>query len=128
MPLREAIPLLQQTPNRCLAVTENDRLVGLFSDRDMVERCFSVAVTEDTPVGVVMDAPVLSLPPDTSVAEALLLIDEERIRHLPLVEANGTLRGLLRGRDLLEYVAECIPELLLNQPPETTRALAREGA
>ena len=128
MPLREAVPLLQKTPNRCLAVMDGDRLVGLFSDRDMVERCFSEIVTEDTPVGMVMNSPVITLPPDTSVAEALRLIDEERIRHLPLVERDGTLRGLLRGRDLLEYVAECIPELLLNQPPETTGPLAREGA
>ncbi|MEE9277171.1 MAG: CBS domain-containing protein [Dehalococcoidia bacterium] len=127
-PLREAVGLLRQAQTRCLVVMDGESLVGLFTDRDVVERCFSSAVTADTPVGNVMDAPVITVTPDTPVVEALRLIDRERIRNLPLVDADGSLRALIRGRDLTEYIAESMPELVLNQPPKPAESWQREGA
>ena len=128
-PLSEAAALLRREATRCLVVMEGDDVVGLFTDRDMVEKCFTSAVNGDTPVSRVMDSPLQTVPPDTSIGDALHLMDHERIRHLPLVEEDGTLRGLIRGRDLLEYIGEAIPEAVLNQPPAPSRAhQAREGA
>jgi len=128
-PLKEAVALLRREATRCLVVMRGEEIVGLFTDRDMVEKCFTTAVDADTPVGHVMDSPLQTVPPDTSIVDALHLMDHERIRHLPLVEEDGALRGLIRGRDLLEYIGEAIPEAVLNQPPAPARSLqAREGA
>lgn len=127
-PLREAAELLRQEKTRCLAVMDGDELVGIFTDRDMVEKCFSSAVTGDTEVGTVMAAPVITVAPDSSIRDALALLDRERMRHLPLVEEDGTLRAIIRGRDVLGYLAESLPEAILNQPPAPTSPWSREGA
>ena len=104
-PLREAATLLRQEKTRCLAVMDGDAIVGIFTDRDMVEKCFSSAVTGDTELGTVMASPVISVSPDSSIRDALELLDRERVRHLPLVEEDGRLRAIVRGRDILGYIA-----------------------
>ena len=75
-----------------------------------------------------MTAPLVSVRPETSVVEALRLMDTQRIRHLPLVDEAGALRGLIRGRDLLEYVAEWLPQEILNAPEHLAPFDATEGA
>jgi len=127
-PLREGAALLRQEKTRCLAVMDGDTLVGIFTDRDMVEKCFSSAVTGETELGSVMTAPVLSVLPNATIREALQLLDRERVRHLPLVEADGTLRAIIRSRDILGFIAEALPEAILNQPPAPSSPWSREGA
>jgi CBS domain-containing protein len=127
-PLAEVTELLRQEKTRCLAVMDGERIAGIFTDRDMVEKCFSSAVSGETEVGTVMNAPVFSVTPDASIREALELLDRERMRHLPLVEADGTLRAIIRSRDILQYIAEAMPGAILNQPPAPTSPWSREGA
>jgi len=76
----------------------------------------------------VMNSPVISVAPDSSMREALQLLDRERMRHLPLVEADGTLRAIIRARDILSYMAEAMPEAILNQPLAPLSPWTREGA
>ena len=85
-------------------------------------------MTVETAVGSVMDAPVITVPPDSSMRDALTLLDRERVRHLPLVEEDGTLRAIIRTRDILDYIAEAMPEAILNQPPAPSSPWQREGA
>ncbi len=127
-PLREAVEQLRQAPSRCLAVMDGERLVGLFLERNMIKHCYKAGVDEGTPVQAVMTAPLVSVRPETSVVEALRLMDTQRIRHLPLVDEAGALRGLIRGRDLLEYVAEWLPQAILNAPEHLAPFDATEGA
>ena len=79
-PLRDAAHLLRQERTRCLAVMDGDALVGIFTDQDMLQKCFSKAVSGDTEVGLVMNSPVISVTPDSSIHDALELIDHERMR------------------------------------------------
>jgi CBS domain-containing protein len=127
-PIAEAARLLREEKTRCLAVMDGDALVGIFTDRDMAEKCFSAAVSGETEVGLVMNSPVISVAPDSSMREALQLLDRERMRHLPLVEADGTLRAIIRARDILSYMAEAMPEAILNQPLAPLSPWTREGA
>ena len=107
---------------------DGERVMGLLTDRDLVEKCFHEGLSEDTPVETLMDSPIVSVTPQTPILDALRIVDRERIRHLPLIEEDGTLRAVIRGRDLMEYLAESMPELVLNQPPDVAVQLrAREG-
>ena len=127
-PLKEAIRRLREESARCLVVVDGPTVVGLFTDRDAVEKCFTPAVHPDTPVEQVMESPLITIPSNTPVGDALHLLDAERIRHLPLVDEDGTLRGLIRGRDILDYIAEALPQAVLNQPPDAAQApVTREG-
>lgn len=127
-PLSEALAMLRTRRTRCLVVMDGERVMGLLTDRDLVEKCFHEGLREDTPVETLMDSPIVSVTPQTPILDALRIVDRERIRHLPLIEEDGTLRAVIRGRDLMEYLAESMPELVLNQPPDAAAQLrAREG-
>ena len=127
-PLSEALAMLRTRRTRCLVVMDGERVMGLLTDRDLVEKCFHEGLSEDTPVETLMDSPIVSVTPQTPLLDALRIVDRERIRHLPLIEEDGTLRAVIRGRDLMEYLAESMPELVLNQPPDAAVQLrSREG-
>ena len=56
-------------------------------------------------------------------------MEQGQFRNVPLVESDGTVVGLLRQQDLLEYVAEAFPQEILNLPPRPHQTMEEpEGA
>lgn len=49
---------------------------------------------------------VISLPPDARLADALEVMDRERIRHVLIVDARGRLRGIVSDRDVKRVLAD----------------------
>jgi CBS domain-containing protein len=61
----------------------------------------------DWPVGRVMSSPTITVDSQTNVLDALALITERRIRHLPVVD-DGKIRGIVSIGDLVKYRMERI--------------------
>src|SRR5207247_2385567 len=81
-----------------LVVTEGGRLVGIFTERDILRRV--VAPRRDpaaTKVADVMTTPVTACAPDTPVEECAAMMTGKRIRHLPVVTERG-LAGVITIR------------------------------
>ena len=91
-----------------LPVVENDKVVGIFSERDLV---YGVARTGaaflDMNVCDVMTKPAITIERDISVLAALSLMTKRRIRHLPVVEGSA-LVGFVSIGDLVKYRIEMI--------------------
>ncbi len=88
-----------------LVVTRGDRVVGIFTERDVMNRI--VAAQRDpatTKVGDVMSSPVAVCTPETTNAECRSVMRNKRIRHLPVV-ANERLVGIVSIGDVLEVAA-----------------------
>jgi len=86
-----------------IVVTENDRMAGIFTERDILRRV--VAEQRDpasTPLQHVMTAPVVYCPPDAKLEELTALMTEKRIRHLPVMDDNE-LCGIITTGDILAY-------------------------
>ena len=86
-----------------LVVTEGGRLVGIFTERDILRRV--VAPRRDpaaTKVAEVMTTPVTACAPDTSVDECAAMMTGKRIRHLPVVNDRG-LAGVITIGDVLAF-------------------------
>ena len=84
-----------------LLVLDGERLVGIFTERDILRRV--VAAQRDpsaTAVGDVMTADVACCRPDTSVEEARGLMKDLRVRHLPVLDDDGAVVGMLSIGDL----------------------------
>lgn len=96
---------------RHMPVVEEGRLVGMVSDRDLFSRSLARALELDGPsmrgflrsidVGSVMSKELVTVGPDTPLAEAARLLADRRIGSLPVVDGEGRLCGLLTETDLL---------------------------
>jgi CBS domain-containing protein len=89
-----------------LLVTDGGRLMGTFTERDVRERVvLGKRDPETTSIHEVMTAPVWTIGPDQTVDDALGLMLEHRIRHLPVVE-DGRVEGVVSLRYMLRDKAE----------------------
>ncbi len=92
-------------------VVENERLVGIFSERDAVFRVIAKGRdAKTTLLSEVMTTSPETIDPATTYGHALLLMQEHGFRHVPVVE-NGRPVGIISSRnamdpDLEEFVAE----------------------
>jgi CBS domain-containing protein len=86
---------------RHLPVTEDHRLVGIVSDRD-IRRARGQGKGEDTPISEVMTTEVLTIAPDEPLWRAASYLIQGRISALPVVD-DGKLLGILAMIDLLEH-------------------------
>jgi len=88
-----------------LVVTSGERAVGIFTERDILNRVVAEARAADkTFVSEVMTSPMACCRRDTSLSECKSVMTQKRIRHLPVVE-EGKLYGMISSGDIL--ATEC---------------------
>ena len=95
--------MLDRSVGAVVVVDENQRVAGVFTERDVMRRlALSGLDPGKTPVREIMTTPVEMATPDTSPGKALATMVERHYRHLPVVDENGRLLGMLSIRNLLE--------------------------
>lgn len=99
----EAIEQMVRKRVGAVAVVRDDRLAGIFSERDVMLRV--VLGRRDpatTTMSEVMTAAVESATDAMTAGEALSLMLERHIRHLPILDSDGRVLGMLSLRNLLQ--------------------------
>ena len=94
------------------------RLVGIFSERDLVSRAMAMRGFGRMKIAKVMTRDPEALRPGDSVAYALNKMSVGRFRHIPLVDGDHLPVGMISVRDIVDFLVELIPEQILNLPPE----------
>ena len=119
IPVREAIALLASKRIGAIPVTEHGKVVGIFSERDVIYRLAEEGdACLSRPLGDVMTAPAITVNRDTPVLEALALMTRRRIRHLPVVDGAGmcgfiSIGDLVKARlDEIQHEAEAMREYI----------------
>jgi len=109
----EAVRIMHEEHIGAVAVVEDNRLAGIFSERDLMNRVVRERRDIDrTLIRDVMTSPVITIPRSSTADDALKLMDEMHIRHLPVVGLDGRLAGMLSVRSLLhEKVQELTDQL-----------------
>jgi len=98
----DAIQLLGECNIRHLLVTDQQgRLVGVFSDRDALRNMARGCDPLVTRVAAIMRQEPVSVTVETTVQDAIELLSFHRINCLPVVDADGRVRGILTTTDLL---------------------------
>lgn len=80
-------------------VMGGQEIAGIFTRQDVIGRVVLPQLPLDTPIRQVMSSPVLALDADDTVADAMLLMAERTIRHVPVMR-QGRLLGVVTERDL----------------------------
>jgi CBS domain-containing protein len=121
----EAVQAMAEEGVGAVAVVEDGELRGIFTERDVMLRVvLRGRIPMDVRVNEVMTSPVETATDDTPSEEALSFMLERHIRHLPVVDAEGKVLGMLSIRNLLEHMVEdlqhelhSLDQYLLNDGP-----------
>ena len=101
-PVREAIALLASKRIGAVPIMEGGRIVGIFSERDVIYRLADEGdACLERPIGEVMTAPAITVERSATVLDALALMTKRRIRHLPVVDGE-TMCGFISIGDLVK--------------------------
>ena len=95
--------MLDRRVGAVAVIDENRRVAGIFTERDVLRR-LSLGEQDPRKISVreVMTAPVEMATRATTPSEALATMVERHYRHLPIVDDNGQLLGMLSIRNLLQ--------------------------
>ena len=97
----EAARALDNNQVGAIVVQHEGRVAGIVTDRDLAVRVLGQGLdARDTTLAKVMTVDVVTLPPDASRTEAMRLMQERRIRRIPLV-SEGAVVGVVTLDDLL---------------------------
>lgn len=102
MPVQGVVALLHEHRIGAVLVVEGDEPVGIVSERDVV-KCLhekGVAIL-DAAVHAIMTSPIVTASGAESIAEAMEIMTDRRIRHLPVVQ-EGRLVGIVSIGDLVK--------------------------
>jgi len=97
-----------------VAVCEGERLVGIFTERDVLRLSGEGSEFAEVRVGDVMTRNPVALRPDDDVLEAARLMGERKIRHVPVLEGENLL-GMVGIREVMRTLVE---RLWRTQDPE----------
>ena len=88
-----------------LLVLEGQEIAGIFTERDYARKVvLQGRASGHTPVREVMTHPVRFVRPTQSSEQCMALMTENRLRHLPVVDEQGSLLGLVSIGDLVKGV------------------------
>jgi CBS domain-containing protein len=100
----DAIKLMAEKNVGALAVVENDKLVGIISERDYTRKVvLQGRMSKETLVGEIMTKDPFTAQPVDSVSECMELMTNKHIRHLPVTE-SGKIVGLVSLGDLVRRI------------------------
>ena len=101
--VKEAVERLAEHRIGAVVVTDFEKPVGIFSERDLVNRLAKSGIRAyDFEVRELMSAPLITGHPDNTIEHALTLMVHRRIRHLPILGATR-MQGLVSIGDLIKY-------------------------
>lgn len=98
--LQAAAHEMKERKASSVVITEDGYLIGILTERDIVKAVADGIDTENVHVRDYMTSAPVAANPDTSVEEAAQIMLEHGFRHLPVVDGERELKGIVSIRDL----------------------------
>lgn len=115
--LAQAIEAMKSDEGGCVIVSDDGRVAGIFTERDVLAKVVGKNVNLDSPISEWMQPAVETLSPEATIGEAVRLMNERSFRNIPLVRKGSELVGSISVFDIITYLAECYPKTTMNLPP-----------
>ena len=108
-PVGEVVHLMQQKGIACVLVEEQGKLVGVFSDRDIMNRvALEWENISEAPVDSVMNSEPVSIKTTDSAAAVLNVMAVSGYRHVPVVTSDGQISGIITPRRMNQFLRNSI--------------------
>lgn len=123
--LAEVYRLMDEEDASAVVICREDKPVGIFSHRDVLYRTALEELEPSTPIEELMTPDPVTLGLDDWMATAIRIMVEGGHRHIPIVDSQGCIVGILTSREILRFIADHMPEAVLNLPPRLHQVLPR---
>lgn len=127
--LNSVVKLMHEEVHSCIVIIDEEHPIGIITERDMVKVLSEMLITCPTRELYVTDfmaSPPVCINIEATLYEALVITQGRHIRHLPVVDENDTLVGLLTQADIAEahfHAIEKQRDIIEHQIKERTREL-----
>ena len=102
----DALRIMADRNIGAVLVMDGDSLAGIFTERDYARKVVLLGKnSKETPVGEVMTGRLVTIDPTWTAGQCMALMDEQHIRHLPVLE-GGKVAGVISIRDANRAVVE----------------------
>ena len=103
--VQQAAERMAQIEHACLIVVEDDKLVGLFTDRDLLDHAaLEYEAVKDKPVSTIMTADPVYVEEGDETGAALSAMAVSGYRHVPVLRPGGTVSGVVTPRRVTEFL------------------------
>jgi CBS domain-containing protein len=118
LPVCAALDQMRQANIGCVLVCEGCRLVGIFTERDLLRRVLAVGKSLSLPVSEVMTADPVTVQTKDPIAVVVRRMEEGGYRHLPVLDQRQKPVGVLSVKRVVRYLVEHFPATVYNLPPD----------
>ncbi|MEM2234814.1 MAG: CBS domain-containing protein [Desulfurococcaceae archaeon] len=109
--VEEAARLMYSEGVGSVVVTSPEgRVLGIFTEKDLV-KVVGGGIPLTTRVGDVMTKNPITVRTEDALTKAILILAERRIRHLPVVDEEGRVKGVISARDIALTLKKYLEEL-----------------
>jgi CBS domain-containing protein len=103
--VKEVVALMNKFDKDAILVEQSGKPTGIITVKDVLVRAVEYGVPLNTIIArMVYTNPLVTIEETATVEEAAKLMKEWRIKHLPIVDKNGSLVGMLNDRDIIYSV------------------------
>ncbi len=120
-----AVNAMNEHHTGCVLVQKEDRLAGIFTERDVLRKVIFRENSRTLRVEDVMTRNPETLESSASIAFALNMMSVGGYRHIPIVDRDRKPVGVVSVRDLVDFMADLFPEGVFNLPPDPQHAMPR---
>ena len=104
--IAEAVDEMNRHRIGSIVVMEGNRLAGIFTERDVLRRVVGAGLDPKVMrVADVMTTQLITVSPETTIEEAMMIFSDKRCRHLPVI-AGGKMVGLISIGDISRWIAD----------------------
>jgi CBS domain-containing protein len=106
MSIQDCVRKIIDEKSGAVLIVQDEQLVGIFTERDALNRVLAAGLDPtSSKVSEVMTRDPIVITPNTKVEDALQIVSEKHIHHLPIVQ-DGKVLGMVSGGDLTHWVVK----------------------
>ena len=114
----EAVALMREKKVGCVLVMDGERVVGIFTERDLLRKVLAPGRPLSLPVADFMTRNPVTVHPKEPIGLAIRRMEEGGYRHLPVIDEAGRPVGVLSVKRIVHYLVEHYPPTIYNLPPD----------